>query len=93
MNVNKINELLAEFWQRSSDACPLECGDAEKQEIEFKNFVNEKFKTWTFEDAASFMMKWLAENEHPHTMAEIDSIKAILWEGCKTHHDDSFVVD
>ena len=40
MNVNKISELLAEFWQSSSDACPLECGEAEKQENEFNKFIN-----------------------------------------------------
>lgn len=32
-------ELLHLFWQRSSDACPLECGEAEKQEKEFEAFV------------------------------------------------------
>ena len=32
-------KLLYEFWQRSSDACPLECGEAEKQEKEFEAFV------------------------------------------------------
>lgn len=32
-------KLLHEFWQRSSDACPLECDEAEKQEKEFAVFV------------------------------------------------------
>jgi len=32
-------KLLQEFWQRSSDACPLECIEAEKQEKEFEAFV------------------------------------------------------
>lgn len=31
--------LLHEFWQRSSDACPLEASEAEKQEKEFQEFV------------------------------------------------------
>ena len=35
-----IGDLLQMFWQRSSDACPLECGEAEKQEVEFKEWVN-----------------------------------------------------
>lgn len=34
-----IGDLLEMFWQRSSDACPLECGEAEKQETEFKEWV------------------------------------------------------
>lgn len=32
-------KLLYEFWQRSSDACPLECGESERQEKEFEDFV------------------------------------------------------
>ena len=31
--------LLYEFWQRSSDACPLECGEAEKQEKDFSEWI------------------------------------------------------
>ena len=93
MNVNQISELLSTFWQSSSDACPLECSEAEKQEMAFKDFVLQKFKDWTFSDAASYMIKWLAENEHPHTMAEIDSIKAILWEGKQAVHNNSFLVE
>jgi hypothetical protein len=31
--------LLREFWQRSSDACPVEAAEAEKQENEFADFV------------------------------------------------------
>jgi hypothetical protein len=34
-----VGNLLYKFWQRSSDACPLECGEAEKQEKEFKEWV------------------------------------------------------
>ena len=35
----KIEDLLHLFWQRKSDACPLECSEAEKQEKEFAEFV------------------------------------------------------
>jgi len=34
-----IGDLLNMFWQRESDACPLECSEAEKQEAEFKEWV------------------------------------------------------
>jgi hypothetical protein len=47
----------------------------------------------TFEQAAEPMMKYLAENHHPHTMAEIESNKAILWEGQQSYHNDDFLVD
>ena len=35
----------------------------------------------------------MAENQHPHTMVEIDSTKAILWEGKQAHNNKSFIVD
>lgn len=31
--------LLVNFWQRSSDACPLECCESERQEDDFRRFV------------------------------------------------------
>jgi hypothetical protein len=31
--------LLTRFWQRSSDACPLEANEAEKQENEFHDWL------------------------------------------------------
>jgi len=36
-------DLLHEFWQRSSDACPLECTEAEKQQDDFHDWMIEKF--------------------------------------------------
>jgi hypothetical protein len=34
-----IGDLLYLFWQRTSDACPLEASEAEKQEKDFKDWV------------------------------------------------------
>jgi len=31
--------LLYKFWQRTSDACPLEIGQAEEQEMKFKEWT------------------------------------------------------
>lgn len=36
-----VQNLLNAFWQRSSDACPLEASEAEAQELAFIKFVNE----------------------------------------------------
>jgi hypothetical protein len=36
-------------------------------------------------------MKWLAENQHPHTMVEIDSEKSILWEGQDVYYNEEFL--
>jgi len=41
-------KLLYEFWQRSSDACPLEVGEAEKQEELFKQWVSPAIIDITF---------------------------------------------
>ena len=93
MNVTQIKNLLHEFWQQTSDACPLECSEAEGQEKKFSEFIENKLKAMNFEDASSYMMKFLSENHHPHVMAEIDGNSAILWDGQKTHLDNSFTVD
>lgn len=34
-----LENLLTDFWQSSSDVCPLEAGEAEKQENLFREFV------------------------------------------------------
>ena len=31
--------LLHDFWQSSSDACPLECAEAKKQERDFEDWI------------------------------------------------------
>lgn len=43
-------QLLHRFWQRTSDACPLEAGEAEEQEKYFEGFVNDL--TWTIKFVA-----------------------------------------
>jgi hypothetical protein len=93
MRVHNLKNLLHDFWQQTSDTCPLECGEAEEQERKFSEFIENKLKATTFEDASSYMMKYLSENHHPHVMAEIDSNSAILWEGLKTYLDNSYLVD
>jgi hypothetical protein len=46
-----------------------------------------------FKEIVKPVMKYLAENHHPHTMIEIDSNKSILWEGQKTVVTDEYIVD
>jgi hypothetical protein len=36
-------EMLHEFWQRTSDACPLEATEAETEETQFKEFVDGRY--------------------------------------------------
>jgi len=37
---DEAKDLLYKFWQRTSDACPLEATEAERQEIEFSKWVS-----------------------------------------------------
>lgn len=38
-----IKNLLHEFWNSSSDACPLEASEQEEQEKAFADFIEDKF--------------------------------------------------
>jgi len=93
LNVNELPNLLHEFWQRRSDACPLNAEEAEQEEACFMAFVMDKINKMTFADAFSFSMKYLAENHHPHTLAIIDSNSIQLLEGIKIINDDQYIVD
>lgn len=46
-----------------------------------------------FEVAVEQVMKYLADNHHPHTKVIIDSDSAELVEGIRTHRTDEFVKD
>lgn len=46
-----------------------------------------------FEDAVEPLIKFMAENHHPHTCVIVDSNSAALWEGLRTHRTDKFIVD
>ena len=60
--------------------------------VDVSNAVDDIFKL-PFENISEIIIKWMAENQHPHTMAEIDSTRAILWEGKQAHNNDGFLVD
>lgn len=40
--MNNIGDLLHEFWQRNSYACPLEASMAEDEETNFKEWVRQQ---------------------------------------------------
>lgn len=46
-----------------------------------------------FTEAAEPLMKWLAENMHPHAKAIVDSGSAELVEGVVGHVTDKFIKD
>lgn len=43
-----------------------------------------------FESSSNLMIKYMAENHHPHTMANIDSTKSELFEGVKSNINNYF---
>ena len=47
----------------------------------------------TYENAVKPLMKWLAENCHPHTKAIVESNLSELVEGVKCFNTDEFLVD
>ncbi|WP_253378578.1 hypothetical protein [unidentified bacterial endosymbiont] len=49
---------------------------------------NEEFKS-----SVEAVMKYLAENHHPHTKVIIDSDSAELVEGLATHRTEKFIKD
>lgn len=42
VRMNESEKLLHQFWQRSSDACPLDTSKAENEEKEFENWIKEQ---------------------------------------------------
>jgi hypothetical protein len=40
--LNEPEKLLHDFWQRASDACPLEASIAEQEEKQFEKWVTQK---------------------------------------------------
>lgn len=47
----------------------------------------------TFEEASRPLMKWMAENCHPHTTSIIGSTTAELLESTKCFNTDEYLVD
>lgn len=83
----KPENLLHEFWQRSSDACPLETSEAEKQIAEFEEFVKSKKQNETFEDIIDPVLEWMRTSpRHPHTKIIVTSGGAEILEGVRSHN-------
>lgn len=60
--------------------------------LDVANAVDDIFNL-PFDNISEIMIKWMAENQHPHAMAEIDNTRSILWEGKQVHNNDGFLVD
>ena len=47
----------------------------------------------TFKEAVEPLMKWMSENQHPHTTVIVTGTRAELVEGVECHLTDEFIVD
>lgn len=68
------------------------CGRCNGVVIENNNEI-EYLTPKTFEDAVRPLMKWMAENYHPHTKIIVESNKAEIVEGIKVINTNEFLID
>lgn len=66
----EIEDLLHEFWNRKSDACPLEASEQEKQEKEFAEWVKQNIYN-NAEMCARPMIRFISEHYDSYTEAVI----------------------
>lgn len=53
----------------------------------------EKKQKEEFDELVRPLIKWLAENQHPHTQIIIDATSAVLWEGIIALSTEEFLID
>jgi hypothetical protein len=46
-----------------------------------------------FDELVRPLIKWIAENQHPHTKIVIDATSAVLWEGIMALSTEEYLVD
>ena len=86
----KIN-LLHEFFNSRSDASSLEASEQEQLEHEFENWLESREQT--FDEVVEPLIRYLAENHSPHTIAIVENDKAVLYEGLKCITEGKYIVD
>jgi hypothetical protein len=85
----KVKPLVREVFADNGEHSHYELLDAETGKV----LWTEEEKDEKFEKAAEPMIKYLAENHHPHMQVLIDSTSAILLEQEKMYTNSSYVVD
>lgn len=85
----KVKPLVREVFADNGEHSHYELLDAETGKV----LWTEEEKDEKFEKAAEPMIKYLAENHHPHMQVLIDSTSAILLEQERMYTNSSYVVD
>ncbi len=86
-----IRNLLHEFFNSRSDASSLEASEQEQLEHEFENWLESREQT--FDEVVEPLIRYLAENHSPHTIAIVENDKAVLYEGLKCITEGKYIVD
>lgn len=87
----KIN-VLSEFFNSKSDANKhLEASEQEALEKDFQEWFDNKCKDASF--AAQFLIRYLAEEKHPHAIAMVFPDAFSIYEGIESKQDESFILD
>ena len=76
----KIN-LLHEFFNSRSDASSLEASEQEQIEHELEKWIESREQT--FEEVEEPLIRYLAENHSPHTIAIVENDKAMIFEAAR----------
>jgi hypothetical protein len=87
-----MNGFVAEFSDYDIDKVLKWIEENVKKHFPGSGF-DKTYKGETFESVTEPLMKYLSENHHPHTMVEVESNKATLWEGQKSNVTDKFILD
>jgi hypothetical protein len=65
-----------------------------EQEIKLKKIISKESNDDAFTELCKPLMKYLAENHHPHTQIIVESNLAVMYEGLKsTGHINDYLVD
>ena len=59
----------------------------------YLNYIVMSKEDLEFEKAVEVVIKYMAENHHPHTTIIIDATSAQLLEGLKVHNTEKYLVD
>lgn len=76
--------------EKLTEIIALRCKKATRKEI--KKAVEDIFNM-PFENISEIMIKWIAENHHPHTMVALNSTQAVIWESVRGHGNNDYLVD
>lgn len=86
----KIN-LLHEFFNSRSDASSLEASEQEQLEHEFENWLESREQT--FDEIVEPLIRYLAENHSPHTIALVENDKAMIFGAARCFICEDYICD